>query len=280
MKPLYIETQLISPLAFSPSEIFSVSLDSLLMRVIADTEAKSNQASVWQEQFTGPAPDLPLARVRVGGREVWAGSIGFPVGPVKWEPFVWTKRWTGERRWVPPKKENSRDRNPWRPSVGSGYYRDRLDVYYSLAVPKVRFYGCGDIDAVKSLLQKVIAIGHKRNRGHGRALSWNAYPIKCDHSIWLRTQDAVYPARILPLSALNEEPDAIHMVAAGSVDPPHWLRETREEALFPPPFLWQEGLRDGNPESPEPNPCPDFGAGVLAALAKEWEEDKVVDPFI
>jgi hypothetical protein len=63
------------------------------------------------------------------------------------------------------------------------------------------------------------------------------------------------------VKAVSERPDAVGVVMRGCLELPHWLREEREELLFPPPFLWQEGLADGDPDFPEPNPWSGFGTG-------------------
>lgn len=279
MRPFCAEAYLTAPLAYAPSSCFPVALDSLVMWAkIASMGGRELVAPIWQAQLAGRSPDIPLARVHVGGREVWAGSIGFPVGPIKRFSFGWTKKWTGPRRWARKKGTTG---TPWSPNPGSGPFRDRMDYIYCAAVSKVRFYGCGDMAAVEKLLKEnVFAIGHKHLRGFGVVREWRVFPIAADHSIWLKTPGGVYPARPLPLSALAEEPTAVGLTMRGSLDPPHWLRETREDLLFPLPCLWEEGLKDGDPEKPELNSCLDLKANrPLAALAGLAASSEVAEIF-
>lgn len=285
MEPFCVEAELSAPLACSPAGYFTASLDSLLMWAAAGKTGGLVSAPVWRRQLTGSPPDIPLARVSVGGREVWAGSVGFPVGPVRWFRFGWTKKWTGQRRWVPPRDPVAwrKKSSPWDPKDRSGPFRDRMDYLYCLAAGKVRFYGLGDAAAAEKLLREnVFALGHKRKRGFGLVRRWGVFPVSRDHSVWLRTPSGeVYPARPLPLAAAAEEPGAVWVTMAGSLDPPRWLREAREDLMFPPPFLWQEGLRDGPADDPEPNPFPAFGSsGPLAALVRlAPAEEGFVDPL-
>jgi hypothetical protein len=169
----------------------------------------------------------------------------------------WTKRWAGARGRIP---------------VGTGPLRDRMEAYMTLAVAKVRFYGLGDVGAVERLLRRVSGLGHKRNRGHGRVLSWRVYPIKTDHSVWLRLPKMVCPARVLPYEALSEEPGAIHLPALGNPGFPRWARNVLERVVLPPAFLWQEGLADGPAESPEANGSPGAGKGSLDDALRRWRE--------
>lgn len=263
MTPFYVEAELSTPIAFSPPDVMPTALDGLLAWAVLAGGRSSGRVPLWPEDLAAPAPDIPLARVRVGGAEVWAGSVGFPVGDVRWGAFGWTKKWAGRRRWRSPKSR-------WDPSEGSGPFRDRKEFFLYVAARRVRFYGLGDLgETLRLLRSRVPAIGHKHRRGFGRVREWRGGPLPCDHSVWLRAGGAVYPARPLPPPALAEEPGAVGVPMPGRLDPPHWLRGRMEELLYPPPFLWQEGLRDGPPDRPEPNPVPWGGTdpGLAGRLA-------------
>lgn len=266
-RPFCIEAHLVTPIACSPSSMPPVALDGLLARAYLCAKGIKD-TPIWKSQLKPADIDIPLARIEVAGRDVWAGSIGFPVGPVKWQRFGWTKKWTGPRRWTG---------EGWEPHPGSGCLRDYLEHFYCIAVPKVRFYGFGDPKATLELLQEnITSLGHKHKRGFGRVAKWELRETAVDHSVWLQTKNAVYPARPLPLGAADEE-QVTAVVMQGTLDVPHWLREERKELLFPPPFLWQEGLEDGDPNEPEPNPAPESGTASvfkwLSDLCSEWEEE-------
>lgn len=245
-RPFCVEACLATPVAHSPSGMPPASLDGLLAKAVL-AEKGITDAPVWKEQLKFTSIDLPLARVEMAGQSVWAGSIGFPVGPVKWQRFGWIKKWTGPRRWRG---------SGWAPPAGFGYCRNREEYFYCAAAPKLRFYGFGDPEAVLKLLREnILSLGHKHRRGFGRVVKWEVKETTADHSIWLQTKDAVYPARSLPLGAANgrQAAQGTAVVMQGTLAVPHWLREERENLLFPPPRLWQEGLADGDPDVPELN---------------------------
>lgn len=224
-RPFCAEARLATPVALSPGGYPCAALDSLLTWAALAKEGKPDPGALWEQQLGGPPPDIPLARVRVGGREVWAGSIGFPVGAAAWDRFGWTRKseFEGEM-------------------AQKGPFRSRMEAFWYVVAERVRFYGFGDIREVRGLLEAVSALGHKRGRGFGRVVEWSVLPVDRDFSVWLEVDGAVYPARLLPLAAWDERPEAVGVVKKGHLDPPHWLRERAEDLLFPPPFLWEEGL--------------------------------------
>lgn len=258
-KPFYVEAHLATPLAFSPRLLPPVSLDTLLMRVLLGPLGE-----LWPARngLADPgAVGVPLDREVVGGREVLCGSVGFPVGPVKWGFYPWVKRWHGRR--------------PEGVSQGTGYYRDMCECYYLAVAPKVRFYGRGDVEKVLGILRYVKYLGHKHKRGNGRVAMWEAAYLRTDHSVWLKLQDMVTPARVLPASALAEAPPgAVYVRAIGSPGFPRWDRGGREGVVLPLPVVYQEGLADGDREAPRLNPSPDYGKAVdgLEKAMRRWLE--------
>ncbi|MGI9862743.1 hypothetical protein SDD30_15305 [Moorella naiadis] len=275
--PFCVEAELVTPLAFNSMNRMPVCLDSLLARVMVELDAAGRGdgaggdivfAPVWRGDLKGPAPELPLTKVKIGGRDVYAASIGFPVGMVTQRAYTFTQKWSGERCIKPSAGDKGISVTP---APDSGYYRDRLEVFILITAPKIRFYGCGDVEAVESLLQNVTSLGYKRKRGFGRVKKWEVRRTSRDYSVWLRTSELVTPARILPLGALKEEPAAVYYVSNGNVDFPRWMRERQEKVLFPLPAAWQEGLQDGTPDSPEINPRLGFGPKGLAALVQAMQ---------
>jgi hypothetical protein len=111
-------------------------------------------------------------------------------------------------------------------NVGEGRYRSyHMPVFY-LAALWVEWYAVGNIDAVRSLLADVWALGKKTVQGFGRVARWEVEPWPEDWSEWRRGQ----PMRAIPASALPATPTNLRL---WGFRPSYWLPENQALCLMP-----------------------------------------------
>jgi len=111
--------------------------------------------------------------------------------------------------------------------VEAGRYRSyHMPVFY-LAALWVEWYAVGNIDAVRSLLAAVWALGKKTVQGFGRVARWEVESWPEDWSEWRDGR----PMRAIPASALGQSfpLDLRHW----GYRPSYWLPENQALCLMP-----------------------------------------------
>ena len=170
--------------------------------------------------------EIPLSR----HGQTWCGSQALLEGPCEAVPVVYTMALRPERDLAP---DNIRPtgRGGRFPSVETtrGPYQNRMSTMVSYEAAAVWFCGKGDLEAVRSLLEDVPAIGKKRSSGFG-AIRPDSLDIE---ETSLALAGLVFadgtPARAVPVEtwkAIGGGSDA--ELASEAAVPPYWqgVRET------------------------------------------------------
>ncbi|QSE87182.1 hypothetical protein JWS13_00270 (plasmid) [Rhodococcus pseudokoreensis] len=180
MRPLLVRAHLAHGLAHGSP--WATSLDGLLAAELWD-EHKSQERSCGREvprldpSISPPDLDLPLARCELAGSDSWhwAATCAHSDIPVD-RPTVryWTARpdhtALGDLVQTLPASISERQ----------GPYRARIMPLLATTTASVCWQGIGDIDAIRSILEPVVAIGKKRSQGEGHVLRWEFATLDID----------------------------------------------------------------------------------------------------
>lgn len=204
MTPFRVEWRLATPMV---SPTFPIHLDALLAWAVVDAAGGD-----WTCQ-----DDLPLARAGAGDDWVWRASRVFP-------EVHWRSRYTRFRPVEPwsdgmdygevlePKGGGSR-------KTGTGPYRAYMLQTDLIHVDRARAWGVGDLDAVRTLLERVTALGALRRLDHGRIHDFEVAEDPAAETLW-------------PLRALPSRRDG-YVPTVSRLRPPYFLRAQRQQVFEP-----------------------------------------------
>jgi CRISPR type IV-associated protein Csf3 len=208
----------------SKSEIFPIHFDGLLTRIMAE-EAGSFDYS----RLTAKDIELPLEKWGKTKTIYKASSMIIkPPAKVYREPWTGTQTWLDYGRILFPGSFNKQIRND------QGVYKSSAGYLHLIDTPQIYFYFCGDGQAVKHMLEKLIGrgIGVRANAGYGQVRRITIEPSK-DYS--LIAEDS-YPARNIPVDEI--EGDIRWPVQRGTYKPPYWDYEEATICYISPRWHW------------------------------------------
>lgn len=205
-RPMEVRIDLVTPVVLGPDPLCLDSLltERLALQLFGPSARDRNRSLV----------ELPLPLKRTGS--VWHASIAFPDGGTRGRDFL-VKRWSFDIPGV--------DR-----SIGwSKEYR--MAVRY-LATPGLIFYANGSVEAVRTLLSGLRAVGRFRAKGFGEVWRVRVRPVKHDWSLWRDGQ----PQRPIPIDEVRDP--ARYYVAPTGYRPPTWRAENQGVCVLPNPETW------------------------------------------
>ena len=187
--------------------------------------------------LAGKVPPSPLALVRDGCYQYHACSFAHWGLPCEEGRDHWNKRFDASL-------VDLLDARYRRIDTGSGRYRSyHMPVFYRVA-PWVRWYAVGNRDAVRSLLERVPALGKKRVHGWGRVTRWEVERVECDRSLIV---DGV-PQRSIPVTPQSRRIVRDATVMVWGFRPPYYEPGGQAECFMPPGPMYdtQSGMSGWN----------------------------------
>lgn len=118
-----------------------------------------------------------------------------------------------------------------------GKYKSNMTSYSALSASKVCFYGKGDAEAVKELIENyIVGIGTHGNTGYGQIINVE-YELLDDSDMSYWVTPSGLPARPIPVDAWKAldgaSKDSLTEAANVTVRFPYWDKENRAQAVFP-----------------------------------------------
>lgn len=201
---LHIRTDLIIP-------NHPIPLEALLMKAFAIKEG-----FLYEET---PQEEIPLPLEKHPDHELYLGSVSFIEGRGRYQHFF-VKRYHG----IPPKNVD----------ISRGFFRAYKNKIFTLAPPSViTFYGRGDIEKIKELLQYITAIGAKRSQGYGKVQRVVVEEIDVDKT-WIYNNQ---PMRAIPVRLLKDRINEWYY-AAFNPSPPSYTTHQTEICFLPKRKDW------------------------------------------
>jgi len=236
MEPLEILFRLFTPLA-APlrKQAYPVHLDALLIAIMSAREGRKYDPCE-DDPYAPGTGRVPLA-VAGSKRPVYQASVGLVSGrQTEGSRYAFTRR-APSPELVLARETRSRKGATYTTSASSGWRKAWSEAVATVTVaPTVAFRCVGNIDAVRSLLDRVAALGPFRRCGLGEVVEVTVRAVDADPATWGLVNEEGVPMRELPVEDWPQpmSPGWIQGVAAAR--PPYWYPGNREVCWLPDPF--------------------------------------------
>lgn len=116
-----------------------------------------------------------------------------------------------------------------------GPYQSLTSAYGTFASEDVRWFGCGDIEAVRDLLDGVQFVGKKHRQGYGQVAGCAVEEMEEDGSLMLRYRGKPHVMRPVPVQAWQSLglPDPAQATVEVAASEPPYFESHRERCLVP-----------------------------------------------
>lgn len=235
--PFRVEMELATPVALSKERGLHppVHFDGLLLHVMVVLRLPLI-ARADHREVLAMADELPLAKSGKERSYYHASAIQLPGGKAVRDAAVLSNSW---KHWLGGYVEAfaSAKGDFW--NEGSGIYRGVRSSYLLVVAPVAVFHACGDVDAVRSLLEEYhdiygLALGARIGTGNGRVSAFRIVPEDRDCSVWSGDGMA---ARYIPLEEVPSEKVRGQWRIRAAYRPPYWLTPLAA-CVGPHPATW------------------------------------------